>query len=116
MNGLKTIAALLIAAYAVPWATHHGLTLTADQQVEIIAGLAMLMRFVTTGPVAGDFREAMKGWLKARSSAPKVTQVQITSITPEVSALIGQAAAAELKQYFRRPSQPADPAPNGVTK
>lgn len=82
MNGMKTILTMLVAAYAVPWATKHGLAFDAVDQAQVvgmgIAGLAIAMRFVSNGPALGQIR----AWL-AKSSQPDI-QALTDSVIAEI--------------------------------
>lgn len=92
MNGLKTILAMLVAAYVVPWATKHGLAFDAVDQAQLIgyamAAAAIVMRFVSTGPALGDIR----AWLSSKT-AP--AQVDIPAVADAVIAEIVRRKAAK---------------------
>lgn len=84
MNGLKTILAMVVAAYIVPKLAALGLSLTGDQQTQIVAlgvaGVGILMRFVSTGPALDGARK----WFAAnvsKSVLDKMTQDEVNKLT-----------------------------------
>lgn len=93
MNGLKTIVTMLVAAYVIPWATKHGLAFDAVDQAQVVgmglAGIAIAMRFVSTGPVLGDIR----AWF---ASLAKAKQVDIPTLADQVIAEIVRRKAAKV--------------------
>lgn len=95
MNGLKTILTILVAAYAVPWATKHGLAFDAVDQAQVVGAfmalIAIVMRFVSTGPALGDIR----AWLTAKTTPPAV---DIPALTDSVIREILRRKAAKQQE------------------
>lgn len=95
MNGLKTILTMAVAAYAVPWATKHGLAFDAVDQAQLIgyamAAAAIAMRFLSNGPALGDIR----AWLVAKTAPPAV---DIQALTNSVIAEILRRKAAKQQE------------------
>lgn len=95
MNGIKTILTMIVAAYAVPWATKHGLTFGAADQGQVVgvglAGMAIAMRFVSTGPALGDIR----AWFANRA---KPAPVDVAALTDQVIAEILRRKAAKQQE------------------
>lgn len=84
MNGIKTILAMLLAAYIVPILAKQGVTLTAEQQTEWVgfgmAAVGIAMRFVSTGPAFADVR----AWFAktfATSGLSKLTPDEVNQLT-----------------------------------
>lgn len=96
MNGIKTILTMMVAAYAVPWATKHGLTFDAVDQGQVVgvglAGMAIAMRFVSTGPALGDIR----AWFANR--AKPAQPVDVAALTDQVIAEILRRKAAKQQE------------------
>jgi len=97
MNGMKTILTMLVAAYAVPWATKHGLAFDAVDQAQVVgmalAGVAIVMRFVSTGPALGDIR----AWL-TRGSHPDIPTITDAVIAELLRRKAAKATAAPAPQ------------------
>lgn len=95
MNGLKTILTMIVAAYAVPWATKHGLSFGAVDQAQVVgvglAGMAIAMRFVSTGPALGDIR----AWFANRAKPPAV---DVAALTDQVITEILRRKAAKQQE------------------
>lgn len=95
MNGLKTILTMLVAAYVVPLAVSKGLTVSPEQQAQIVgyglAGAAIVMRFLSNGPALGDIR----AWLTTKE---KPAAVDIPALTNSVIAEILRRKAAKQQE------------------
>lgn len=83
MNGLKTILAMIVAAYVVPKLASLGLSLTAEEQAQIVGlGVAVVgiaMRFASTGPALAGVRE-WAGKLGS-SGLSKLTPDEVNQLT-----------------------------------
>lgn len=97
MNGLKTILAMVVAAYVVPKLAALGLSLTADEQAQIVglgvAAVGIAMRFVSTGPVL----EGVRKWFTAnvgKSVLDKLSQNEVDKLTDLIIVQLKARAAA----------------------
>lgn len=99
MKGMKTIIAMLVASYVVPLAVSKGLTLTPEDQAQMVAVavavVGIVMRFFSNGPaLAGVTAAGSKfgSWLAAK--APPA-QVDIPAVADAVIAEIVRRKAAK---------------------
>lgn len=102
LNGLKTILAMIVAAYVIPWAAKHSLNVSADDQAQLVAvgvaGVGIVMRFFTSGQALAGIKcvsAQINAWIAERN---KPAPVDIMTITDGVVAEIKrrQAAAKEV--------------------
>lgn len=98
MNGIKTIITMLVAAYVVPFAVSHGLTVSPTDQAQMVgyglAAAAIVMRFLSNGPALGDIR----AWLASRG---KPAAVDISAVADAVIVEIKRRQAAKLKEQTK---------------
>lgn len=98
MNGIKTIITMLVAAYVVPFAVSHGLTVSPTDQAQMVgyglAAAAIVMRFLSNGPALGDIR----AWLTNRA---KPTPIDIPTLADAVLAELLRRKAAKLKEQTK---------------
>lgn len=99
MKGLKTIIAMLVASYVVPLAVSKGLTISPQDQAQMVAvGVAVVgivMRFFSNGPALAGVTAAGS---KFGAWVASLTAPNIPTITDAVIAEILRRKAAKSQE------------------